>query len=167
MDRCSPRDAGLPGSILVRVVRSAGLLVWRRRDGVSEVLLAHPGGLYYARRDDGAWSLPKGEHPPEEEPLEAARREYAEELGLPAPDGPCLPLGEVVLASGKTVTAWAVEADPDLSGFSPGTVDLVWPPRSGRTQAFPEVDRVDWFGLADAEVTLHPAQVPFLGRLPA
>lgn len=141
--------------------------MWRTRDGGREVLLAHPGGPYYAAEDDGVWSLPKGEHPPEEDPLEAARREYAEELGLPAPTGPFVPLGDVVLKSRKTVSAWAVEADPDLTGFSPGTFDLPWPPRSGRTQAFPEVDRVAWFGLADAAVRMHPAQLPFLRRLVA
>lgn len=146
--------------------RSAGLLVWRTRHGVREVLLAHPGGPFYARRDDGVWSVPKGEHPPEEEPLDAARREYAEELGLAAPDGPFVPLGEVVLASRKRIAAWAVQADPALDGFAPGTFELEWPPRSGRTQTFPEVDRVAWFALSEAAVKLHPSQVPFLGRLP-
>ena len=146
-------------------MRSAGLLLWRTRGGGREVLLAHPGGPFYARRDDGVWSVPKGEHPPEEQPLDAARREYAEELGLLAPDGPFVPLGQVVLKSRKTVSAWAVEADPDLTGFSPGTFDLEWPPRSGRTQPFPEVDRVAWFGLEQARVKLHPAQLPFLARL--
>ena len=145
---------------------SAGLLVWRERDGVREVLLAHPGGPFYARKDDGVWSVPKGEHGPEEAPLDAARREYAEELGLPAPDGEPVPLGSVVLRSRKTVTVWAVQADPDLSGFSPGTFALEWPPRSGRTQDFPEVDRVAWFDLAQAEVKLTASQRPFLARLP-
>ncbi|MCU1692474.1 MAG: mismatch repair protein MutT [Frankiales bacterium] len=146
---------------------SAGLLLWRRRDGEVEVLLAHPGGPLFAKKDDGVWSVPKGEHGPEEEPLEAARREYAEELGLPAPDAPPVPLGAVVLKSGKVVTAWALEADPDLTGFDPGTFELEWPPRSGRTQPFPEVDRVAWFGMAEAAVKLAPRQVPFLSRLPA
>ena len=148
------------------MVTSAGLLVWRVRDTVREVLLAHPGGPFYTRKDDGVWSIPKGEHPPQEEPLDAARREYAEELGLPAPVGPFVPLGDVALRSRKTVSAWAVEADPDLSRFVPGTFDLEWPPRSGRTQAFPEIDRVAWFDLDAAAVKLHPSQLPFLQRLP-
>ncbi|MCW2607869.1 MAG: mismatch repair protein MutT [Frankiales bacterium] len=140
--------------------------MWRERDGVREVLLGHPGGPFYARKDAGVWTVPKGEHPPEEDPLDAARREYAEELGLPAPDGDLVPLGSVVLKSRKTVTVWAVRADPDLSGFSPGAFDLEWPPRSGRTQAFPEVDRVAWFTVDDARAALHPSQAPFLDRLP-
>ncbi len=146
---------------------SAGLLLWRRRDGEVEVLLAHPGGPLFARKDDGVWSVPKGEHGPEEEPLDAARREYAEELGLPAPDVEPVPLGSVTLRSGKVVTAWALEADPDLTGFDPGTFEMEWPPRSGRRQAFPEVDRVAWFGLSEAAVKLAERQVPFLSRLPA
>ncbi|MCW2778151.1 MAG: hypothetical protein JWN17_1876 [Frankiales bacterium] len=145
---------------------SAGLLLWRRRDGEVEVLLAHPGGPFYAKKDDGVWSVPKGEHDATEAALDAARREYAEELGLAPPDGEPVLLGSVVLKSGKVVTAWAVEADPDLSGFDPGTFDLEWPPRSGRVQPFPEVDRVTWFGLAEAAVKLAPAQVAFLSRLP-
>lgn len=140
--------------------------MWRTRDGVREVLLAHPGGPFYAKRDDGVWTVPKGEHGPEEEPLAAARREYTEELGLRAPAGQPVPLGDVVLKSRKSVRVWAVEADPDLSGFAPGTFDLEWPPRSGRTQAFPEVDRVAWFPLDEAAVALHPSQLPFLQRLP-
>lgn len=149
------------------MVTSAGLLLWRTRDGVREVLLAHPGGPYYAKADDGVWTVPKGEHPPQEEPLDAARREFTEELGLPAPTGPAVPLGSVVLRSRKTVQVFAVEADPDLAGFSPGVFDLEWPPRSGRWQSFPEVDRVAWFGLAEAAVKVHPSQLPFLSRLPA
>ena len=148
------------------MVTSAGLLVWRRRHGAREVLLAHPGGPFYARKDDGVWTVPKGEHGPEEDPLAAADREFTEELGLPPPAGDRVPLGTVVLRSRKTVAVWAVEADPDLTGFSPGTFDLAWPPRSGRTQAFPEVDRVAWFGLEEAAVKLHPSQLPLLERLP-
>ena len=129
------------------MVTSAGLLLWRVRDGVREVLLGHPGGPFYARKDDGCWSIPKGEHDGGEEPLAAARREFAEELGLPAPDGVPVPLGEVQVRRGKTVTVWAVEADPDLSGFAPGTFAMEWPPRSGRQQEFPEIDRVAWFDL--------------------
>jgi predicted NUDIX family NTP pyrophosphohydrolase len=148
-------------------VTSAGLLLWRVRDGVREVLLAHPGGPLFARKDDGVWSVPKGEHTAEETPLDAARREFAEELGLPAPDGDPVPLGEVVLKSGKRVRVWALEADLDLTGFDPGPFEMEWPPRSGRRQSFPEVDRVAWLDLPTAAVKLHPRQLPFLERLPS
>lgn len=147
------------------MVTSAGLLVWRRREGVVEVLLAHPGGPYWARKDLGAWSLPKGEHGPDEAPLEAARREFAEELGLPAPDGPVLELGSVRQRGGKTVTAFAVEGDLDPDAVVPGTFPLEWPPRSGRTQDVPEVDRVAWFGLDEAAERLLAGQRPLLERL--
>jgi predicted NUDIX family NTP pyrophosphohydrolase len=145
---------------------SAGLLLWRLREGVREVLLGHPGGPYYARKDDGCWSVPKGEHAPEERPLDAARREFAEELGLPVPDGEPVPLGEVVLRGGKTVRVWALEADLDLTGFTPGTFLLAWPPRSGREQEFPELDRVAWLDLPTALVKITASQRPFLSRLP-
>lgn len=146
---------------------SAGLLLWRVRDGVREVLLGHPGGPLYARRDDGCWSVPKGEHSPDEAPLDAARREFAEELGLPAPPGEPVPLGEVALRGhSKTVRVWALEADLDLAGFRPGTFDLEWPPRSGNHRAFPEIDRVAWLDLPTAAVKLTASQRPFLDRLP-
>ncbi len=147
-------------------VTSAGLLLWRLREGLREVLLGHPGGPYFARRDDGCWSVPKGEHPEQEDPLDAARREFAEELGLPVPDGEPVPLGEVVLRGGKRVRVWAVQADLDLAGFRPGTFALEWPPRSGRVQQFPELDRVAWLDLPTAAVKLTASQRPFLSRLP-
>jgi predicted NUDIX family NTP pyrophosphohydrolase len=142
---------------------SAGLLLFRRRDEV-EVLLAHMGGPFWAKKDEAAWSLPKGELEEGEEPVAAARREFAEELGLPAPDGCWLPLGDV-RQSGKVVTAWAVEADLDPAAVVPGTFELEWPPRSGRKQEFPEVDRVEWFGLDAARVKLVKGQRAFLDRL--
>lgn len=148
-------------------VTSAGLLLWRVRDGVREVLLGHPGGPFYANRDDGCWSIPKGQHGPDEEPLEAARREFAEELGLPPPGGQPVELGAVAVRAGKTVRVWALEADLDLTRFSPGTFLLAWPPRSGREQAFPELDRVAWLDLPSAAVKITRSQLPFLSRLPA
>jgi predicted NUDIX family NTP pyrophosphohydrolase len=145
--------------------RSAGLLVFRRVAGEIEVLLAHPGGPLWARRDLGAWSLPKGEYGPDEDPADAARREFREELGLPPPPGRLLSLGEVTQAGGKRVTAWAVEGDLDPEAIVPGTIELEWPPRSGRTRAIPEVDRVAWFGLPAAREHILPGQRPLLDRL--
>jgi predicted NUDIX family NTP pyrophosphohydrolase len=140
---------------------SAGLLLWRRSPGL-QVLLAHPGGPFYARKDDGVWSLPKGEPEPGEDLLTAARREFAEELGLPAPDCQPLPLGEVRYSSGKVVTAWAVEGDLDPTALQPGLFELTW---AGRVQRFPEIDRVAWFAPAEGRVKLLPAQRPFIDRL--
>jgi predicted NUDIX family NTP pyrophosphohydrolase len=134
-------------------------------EGWIEVLLAHPGGPYWARRDAGAWSLPKGEYLPDEEAVDAARREFREELGLAAPPGRMLTLGEVRQAGGKRVTAWAVEGDLDPAAIVPGTFELEWPPRSGRTRTFPEVDRVAWFGLPEARERILPGQRALLDRL--
>lgn len=150
--------------------RSAGLLVYRSaaRPGGStglEVLLAHPGGPVWARRDDGWWSVPKGELGPGEDPLDAAEREYAEELGLAPPAGPRAPLGEIVQAGGKHVIAFATPGDVDPEAIVPGTTEIVWPPRSGRTITIPEVDRVGWFDLEAARRKLLPGQLPFLDRL--
>jgi predicted NUDIX family NTP pyrophosphohydrolase len=146
-------------------MRSAGILVWRKAGDRTEVLLGHMGGPFWARKDDGAWSAPKGLIEDGEDPLAAARREFREELGLPVPDGDPVPLGEV-RQSGKTVTLWAVEGDLDPADVVPGTFELEWPPKSGRTREFPEVDRVAWFGLDDARVKLVKGQRPFLDRLP-
>lgn len=139
------------------------MLLWRRSPGL-EVLLAHPGGPFYARRDDGVWSLPKGEAEPGEDLLAAARREFAEELGVPVPAGEPVPLGEVRYSSGKVVTAWAVEGDLDPATIVPGLFELTL---RGRVQSFPEVDRVAWFDPAVGRVKLLPAQRPFLDRLEA
>lgn len=153
--------------------RSAGLLVYRlclpARDEPSgvEVLLAHPGGPLWARRDDGWWSVPKGEMVAGEDPLTAAEREFAEELGLAPPTGPRAPLGEVVQAGGKRVVAFGVEGDVDPAAAVPGTVEIEWPPRSGRKLSIPEVDRVAWFDLPAARVKLLAGQRPFLDRLEA
>ena len=145
--------------------RSAGLLLFRRADHGPEVLLAHMGGPFFARREAGAWTVPKGEYEPDEPSWDAARREFQEELGLPPPDGQAVPLGEVRQAGGKTVTAWAVEADLDPAAIDPGTFTMEWPPKSGRVQEFPEVDRVAWFGLERAREVIVRAQTAFLDRL--
>jgi predicted NUDIX family NTP pyrophosphohydrolase len=151
---------------------SAGILLYRRagvagrgRDGQLEVLLVHPGGPFWARRDQGAWSIPKGEYEPGDDALEAARREFAEELGSPPPDVEPLDLGEVRQKSGKLVHAWAVEGDIDPSTTHSNTFTLEWPPRSGRTREYPEVDRVEWFTLDAAREKLNQAQTAFLDRL--
>lgn len=132
---------------------------------MTEVLLGHLGGPFWAKKDAAGWSVPKGEYEPDETPEAAARREFQEELGLPAPEGEYLPLGEVKQSGGKVVTVWAVEADLDPAQVVPGTFEMEWPPRSGRTQEFPEVDRVDWFELTEAEEKLLKGQRPFLARL--
>jgi predicted NUDIX family NTP pyrophosphohydrolase len=145
--------------------RSAGLLVFRRGALGLEVLLAHPGGPFWARRDLGAWSLPKGEYQPDEDALDAARREFAEELGIPAPPGRVLPLGEVRQAGGKVVTAWAVEGDLDPEAIVPGTFELEWPRGSGQARTYPEIDRVAWFGLREAQERILAGQRDLLDRL--
>ena len=144
---------------------SAGLIVYRESDGALEVLLGHMGGPYWARKDAGAWSIPKGELEDGEDPLAGARREYGEELGQPPPDGPVIELGEVRQRGGKRVVAFAVEGDFDPAHLRPGTFELEWPPRSGRRRAFPEIDRVAWFDLATAAGKLVRGQVALLERL--
>jgi predicted NUDIX family NTP pyrophosphohydrolase len=129
------------------------------------VLLVHPGGPLWAKRQDGAWSIPKGELEPGEDPLAAADREFAEELGAVAPAGPRLDLGQVVQASGKVVDAWAVEGDLDADTVQSNSVVLQWPPRSGQTITFPEIDRASWFTLAEARRLVNPAQAVLLDRL--
>ena len=146
---------------------SAGLLLYRTREGTREVLLAHPGGPFWANRDDGAWSIPKGEVDEGEDPYAAARREFAEELGAMPPDGDPIPLGEVRLKSRKTVVAWALEGDFDPSQLVSMTFETEWPPRSGRRQTFPEVDRAAWFDLETARVKVNAGQVPLLDALAA
>lgn len=145
--------------------RSAGLLLHRRPGPTPEVLIGHMGGPFWARRDQAAWSIPKGEYGDEEEPLAAAVREFEEELGLPAPAGPYQPLGEVRQAGGKTVTVWTVEADLDPETVVPGTFRMEWPRGSGRVQEFPELDRVAWLPLDRAGEKLVAGQRAFLERL--
>jgi len=145
--------------------KSAGLLLFRRAGDALEVLLVHPGGPFWAKRDLGAWSIPKGECEDGEDPRAAAWREFGEELGTPAPDGRALELGEIRQKAGKTVLAWAVAGDLDADRITSNTFEMEWPPRSGRTQSFPEVDRAGWFGLAEARERINPAQVELLERL--
>ncbi|MFE9027883.1 NUDIX domain-containing protein [Streptomyces iakyrus] len=145
--------------------RSAGLLLFHTTDNGLEVLLGHMGGPFFARRDAGAWTVPKGEYEPDEPAWEAARREFREELGLPPPEGEAIDLGEVRQTGGKIVTAWAVRADLDPAAVVPGTFRMEWPPRSGRLQEFPELDRVAWFGLDRARAVIVKAQAAFLDRL--
>lgn len=144
---------------------SAGILLFRRVEEGVEVLLAHMGGPFWASREVGAWSIPKGEPLAEEQPLDAARREFAEELGLPAPGGPPVDLGEVRQSGGKLVRAWAVEGDLDPARIAPGTFEMEWPPRSTRRQAFPEIDRVAWLDPATARRLMVAGQRPLLDRL--
>jgi predicted NUDIX family NTP pyrophosphohydrolase len=148
-------------------VQSAGLLVYRQRDGRLQVLLVHPGGPFWQKRDDGAWSIPKGELGENEAGMDVARREFQEELGVPAPDGEPLALGAVRQAGGKVVHAWAVPGDLDVRRVTSNTFEVDWPPRSGKLQQFPEVDRAAWFDLDAARRKLLPAQCKFLDRLEA
>jgi predicted NUDIX family NTP pyrophosphohydrolase len=146
-------------------VVSAGLLVYRNR-GQLEVLLGHPGGPFWKNKSEGVWSIPKGEFDPDSEgALEAALREFEEELGQPPPSGELIELGEVTQKAGKRVLAWAVEGDVDPGDVVSNTFEIEWPPRSGRTAEFPEVDRAEWFNLADAETVINQAQREFLARL--
>ena len=140
------------------------MLLHRARDGRREVLLVHPGGPFWKRRDDGAWSIPKGEIEPGETAIEVARREFQEELGQPLPPGELMPLGTIRQAGGKVVHAWAAAGDFDLGGLESVTFEMEWPPRSGRTQAFPEVDRAGWFDLETARGKILEAQRTFLDR---
>jgi predicted NUDIX family NTP pyrophosphohydrolase len=159
------------------VRQSAGILLFRRihvpGSGDVEVLLAHPGGPFFTNRDDGCWSIPKGEPDAGEDDLLAvARREFAEEVGSEPPDAgpggsPPLELGTIVQKGGKVVHAWAVEGDLDPGASVSNTFELEWPPRSGRRQTFPEIDRVAWFGPADARRRLKATQTPFVDRLVA
>ena len=140
--------------------------MYRRRAGTLEVFLVHPGGPFWARKDAGAWSIPKGEIDPTEEPLAAARREFAEETGLAAA-GAFRPLAPVTQAGGKIVQAWAVEGDLDPSILQSNTFSIEWPPRSGRQRTFPEVDRAAWFSLDVAREKINPAQAALLDELAA
>lgn len=145
--------------------RSAGLLLFRKGEGGTEVLLGHMGGPFWARRDAGAWTVPKGEYEPDEEPEAAARREFQEELGLPVPDGEPVDLGSVRQSGGKVVTVWAVEGDLDPASVVFGTFRMEWPKGSGRIQEFPELDRIAWLDLDRARTLIVGGQREFLDRL--
>jgi predicted NUDIX family NTP pyrophosphohydrolase len=144
--------------------KSAGLLLFRRKFADLEVLLVHPGGPLWAKKDEGAWSIPKGEIDTGEDPLAAARREFEEELGSPI-SGKFIELAAIRQASGKVVHAWAIEADFDPATLTGGSFSMEWPPRSRRQQQFPEVDRAEWFTIADAKRKINKAQIPLLDQL--
>src|SRR5262245_4891272 len=143
---------------------SAGILLYRRSAHGVEVLLVHPGGPFWARRDLGAWSIPKGEYGTDENPQSAARREFAEELGIEFA-GELRPLGEVKQKAGKRVVGFAASGDLDASAVRSNSFEMEWPPRSGRMQSFPEIDRAEWFELDAARQKIIPGQAPFLDRL--
>ncbi|MCZ2830735.1 NUDIX domain-containing protein [Modestobacter sp. VKM Ac-2986] len=145
--------------------KAAGILLYRFTGGVLEVLVGHMGGPFWARRDAGAWSIPKGESLPGEELLDVARREFAEEMGSPVPAGELLELGELRTSSSKLVTIWAVQGDLDATATRSNTFQLEWPPRSGRVQEYPEIDRSAWLPVEQAREKLVKGQAPFLDRL--
>jgi predicted NUDIX family NTP pyrophosphohydrolase len=143
---------------------SAGILIYRKTQKSVEVLLAHPGGPFYAKKDDGVWSIPKGEYEENEEPFEAAKREFKEEIGQDAPDGNYSEIGEARLSS-KVIKAWAVEGDVDVSTIKSNNFETEWPPKSGQKQEFPEIDKADWFDLSQAIKKVSKGQVIFIERL--
>lgn len=145
--------------------KSAGLLVYRRAPGGTELLLGHMGGPFWAHKDARGWSVPKGEYEPEEAPLDAARREFEEELGSAPPEGPYTALGEAKQRSGKVVTVWAVPGDFDPGLLKPGTFTMEWPRGSGREEEFPELDRVAWCTPERAREALVAGQTVFVDRL--
>jgi predicted NUDIX family NTP pyrophosphohydrolase len=145
--------------------RSAGIVLHRGTPSALEVLLVHPGGPFWSRRDAGAWSIPKGEYEPGEDPLDAARREFEEELGVAPPQTPAHDLGEIRQKSGKLVRAWALAGDLDPAAITSNTFGLEWPPGSGKIVQTPEVDRAEWFPLSAAREKINPAQVELLDRL--
>lgn len=144
--------------------KSAGILMYRIRNHIPEVLLVHPGGPFWARKDLGAWSIAKGEYDVDEDPLEAAKREFQEEIGYPA-DGRFLSLGEIKQPGGKVVIAWALEGDLDAQSIRSNTFTMEWPPKSGKMSAFPEVDRAEWFALDLAKAKILKSQGAFLEEL--
>jgi predicted NUDIX family NTP pyrophosphohydrolase len=173
----SPSTSAGPGTLCgdatMKPKPSAGILLFRRGGRGLEVLLAHPGGPYWSRQDYGSWSVPKGIAEPDEAPEDVAAREFAEETGFDlanvAADPACerLDIGEVSLKSGKVIHAWAIEGDLDPALAHSNEVEIEWPPRSGRRQAIPEVDRVAWFDAEEARRRAHPAQATFVDRLEA
>jgi predicted NUDIX family NTP pyrophosphohydrolase len=145
--------------------QSAGILLYRRSSAGIEVLLVHSGGPFWAKKDQGAWSIPKGEFTDEEEPFVAAKREFAEELGTPAPAGEYIDLGSIKQSGGKTVYAWAIQSDFDPTKLKSNTFTMEWPPKSGQEQAFPEVDKAAWVAITKAEAKLFKGQVALLSAL--
>lgn len=144
--------------------QSAGLLLFRKVSGHVEVLLVHPGGPYWAKKDEGAWSIPKGEFDPNEDPLQAAKREFAEETGF-VPTGQVYPLKPLRQPSGKLIHAWAIQGDFDPAELKSNTFRLEWPPKSGRQQEFPEIDRAAWVSIDEAKRKILGGQAPLLAQL--
>jgi predicted NUDIX family NTP pyrophosphohydrolase len=145
--------------------RSAGILLYRSANGGIEVLLAHPGGPVWAKRDAGAWSVPKGEIEEGEDAWAVARREFEEETGHPVPDGAAIELGEITQKGGKVVVAWALEGDLDPATAHSNTFPFQWPPKSGRYITIPEIDRVEWFSPDEARLRIKDTQIPLIDRL--
>jgi predicted NUDIX family NTP pyrophosphohydrolase len=148
-------------------IRSAGILLWRRRDAGLEVFVAHMGGPFWARKDAAAWSIPKGEFLEDEDALHAALREFVEEIGVPAPELDYVALGEFRQSSGKVVIAFAAESEFEVDEVHSNTFPVEWPPKSGTIREFPEIDRAEWMSVADAEWRLVKGQVPLLEALAA
>jgi len=148
-------------------VRSAGILLWRRREPGLEVFIAHMGGPFWAKKDAGAWSIPKGEYLETESELEAGKREFLEEIGVAAPELDYTKLGEFRQSSGKIVIAYAAESDLEVETVVSNTFTVEWPPRSGRLKEFPEIDDAGWFGLTEARTRLVKGQAPILDALEA
>jgi predicted NUDIX family NTP pyrophosphohydrolase len=144
---------------------SAGILLFRPRSGRLEVLLGHPGGPFFANRDAGHWTIPKGEVDGDEDLVAVARREFEEETGNRPPDGAPIELGSIVQKGGKVVHAWALEGDLDPATAESNTFQMVWPPGSGRLRTFPEIDRVEWFDVDEAKRRVKPTQIPLIDRL--
>ena len=144
--------------------KSAGVLLYRRAGDGVELLIVHPGGPFWAKRDEGAWSIPKGEYAEDEDPLEAAKREFVEELGK-LPRGAITALGEIRQKAGKVVTAFALEGDFDCATFKCNSFEIEWPPKSGKRASFPEIDQAQWFSLEEARRRINPAQAELIGRL--
>src|SRR5688500_10739527 len=144
--------------------KSAGILLWKREQHSMLVLLAHPGGPFWKNKDAGAWSIPKGEYDDAEEPLAAAKREFAEELGA-LPAGEATPLGEIRQKAGKVVTAFALEGEFDCATFQCNSFEIEWPPNSGKRASFPEIDQAQWFSLDEARRRINPAQAELIDRL--
>jgi len=147
-----------------RTNRSAGIVAFRRAAATIELLLIHPGGPFWAKKDAGSWSIPKGLYQDGEDALVAAKREFAEETGF-VPVGPFIELGAFRQPSGKTISAWAIENDFDVSAFKSNTFSMEWPPRSGHMEEFPEADRSQWFGVAEARRKITKGQVPIVDAL--
>jgi predicted NUDIX family NTP pyrophosphohydrolase len=145
--------------------RSAGILLYKVHNGRLRMLLVHPGGPFWRNKDAGAWSIPKGEHEADEDPKSAALREFAEETGLRLPEATAIDLGEIRQKGGKPVAAWAVEGDFDTDDLRSNMFEMTWPPRSGRTEWFPEVDRAQWYDPDTARDKINPAQVELVERL--